>query len=182
MAALLAAAADQLRILGAAADGHERALADRTRNLDRLLPELEVAAGRGRVVGAAVERLGAALLAAHLHDVAAALGARHAERHRPSRLASRIVAAREELAVAAALDDHLLAALLAVVVGEDHGLERAVSAVVARVLALRIVLAAEEEAVLAPALEQLVALVAGLRTRKVGLLRLGCPALVLLGD
>src|SRR6187402_1777539 len=153
MPALLAASADQLRALGAAADGHERALANRARDRDRLLPGLEVAAGRGRVAGAAVERLGTALLRAHLDDVATALGARHAERHRARRLAGRVVAARQELAVAAALDDHLLAALLAVVVGQLDRLRLAVGAVVPRVLALRVVLAAEEEAVLAPALE-----------------------------
>src|SRR5262249_39399676 len=105
---------------------------------------------------AAVEGLAALLLRTHLDDVATALRAGHAERDRARVLARGIPRAREELAVPPAADDHGLSALVAI----DARIARlrpalAVRAEVARVLALRVVRAAEEPAVLRPALHHL---------------------------
>src|SRR3569832_2374555 len=69
------------------------------------------------VVGAAVEGAAAALARPDLDDVAAALGAGHAERDGASVLARGVAGAGEELAEAAGLDDHGLAALVAGDVG-----------------------------------------------------------------
>src|SRR5438445_87534 len=81
--------------------------------------------------------------------------AAHAERHGPRVLARRVTGAREVLAVATAADGHLLSALVAIEVGLARRRRAvAVGAHVARGLALRVVRAAGEPAVLRPPLRE----------------------------
>src|ERR1700722_5126231 len=111
--ALLVGARDHRPRLGAAVH-EERGAALGAGLLDGLLPELEVALdGFVRVVRAAVERAPAALLRADLEEVAAALGAGHADGDGTRVLARGVARARDELAESPGLDDHGLAALVA---------------------------------------------------------------------
>src|SRR5262249_35713360 len=140
--ALLAARAKDLRVLLSAPFDEEGVRALRTRFGDGLLPDLEVAL---RIVRAPVEGLAAALLRADLNDVAAALRARDTERHGLRVLAFRIAGAGQEFPVAAGPDAHRLAALVALVVRELRLFRLlAVLVQVLRVLAGRILLAAQE--------------------------------------
>src|SRR5580765_5832379 len=93
--------------------------AHRARLGNGLLPDLEIAL---RVIRAPVEGLSTALLRADLDDVAAALGARHAQRYRLGVLALRVAGARQELAVTTVADRHRLTALVALVVRELRNL------------------------------------------------------------
>src|SRR5262249_43121048 len=90
-----------------------------------------------------------------LDDVAAALRARDAERDGPRVLAAGVAGAREELAEAAGLDDHRLAALVADDRRLAHDRGGAILPGILRALALGVALAREEVAVLPPLLEHL---------------------------
>src|SRR6185436_925772 len=127
-------------VLLASTEDEELGAARRARLIDRLLPELEVALDVGRVVRAAVEAAATAPARFDLDDVPSAFGAGDAERDRLGVLTTGVTGARQELAVAARLDHHRLAALVALVIGDanrERGRARAVAQVL-RDLALRV--------------------------------------------
>src|SRR5690606_13465120 len=175
VAALFAAGADELRVLLAAAVHQKGMFAERAGLRHRLLPDLEVTLG---VVRAAVEGFAALLLRSDFDDVALALGAGNAERHRLGVLALRVAAAGQEGPVASRLDHHRALALVALVVGELRLGRRSFGRQILGVFAPRVGFTTQKPAVFAPTLEHGGA---ALRARELRALRLGRPALLFLG-
>src|SRR3990170_4049531 len=150
-------------LLGAAAlgglDGQDRPAAFRARLVERQVPNRVLAI---RVARARIEDLAVARLALE-HVRLLALRAQHAGIGRFFQrlhvLAVRVIAATDELAVAAALDDQVGFALRALAIRHDLGLVAGAGGLVhvARIVAVGIAGAADEVAVAAEAFRQLLA-------------------------